>query len=91
MTPKQDRLTVRILAPTNRVYDGPAVSVSATNQVGPFDVLAGHANFFSLLTESQVVVDTGSDKLTIPISQGLIKVRNNVVTLFADIDPNHLA
>ncbi len=86
-----DRLTVRVLAPNNRIYDGPAVSVSANNRVGPFDVLAGHANFFSLLSESQVVVDTGTQKLTIPINQGLIKVKNNVVTLFADISPTHLA
>jgi F-type H+-transporting ATPase subunit epsilon len=86
-----DRLTVRILAPTNRIYEGPAVSVSASNRVGPFDVLVGHANFFSLLVESQVVVDTGMQKLNIPINQGLIKVKNNVVTLFADINPNRLA
>jgi len=84
-------LTVRVLAPTKRLYDGPAVSVSANNKVGPFDILAGHANFFSLLSESQVVVNTGLQNLTFPISEGLMKVKGNVVTLFVDIEPAYLA
>lgn len=88
---KQDQLKVRVLAPTHRLYEGPAVSVSASNPVGPFDVLAGHANFFSLLSASDVVVSTGTQQLTFPLSQGLIKVKNNEVTLFADIESNNLA
>lgn len=84
-------LTVRILTPSSRVYDGPAVSVSAVNKVGSFDILAGHANFFSLLIGPQVVVDTGVQKLEIPMEQGLLKVKNNMVTLFADIDSSRLA
>ncbi len=84
-------LKVRVMSPTNKLYEGSAVSVSARNKVGPFDVLAGHANFFSLLTESQVVVNTGSQNLTFPISQGLLKVKNNEATLFVDIEPAYLA
>lgn len=87
----ESTLTVRILTPTNRAYDGPAVSVSAKNEEGPFDVLAGHANFFSLISGPDVTVDTGIQKLVIPLEQGLLKVRNNTVTLFADIQSNHLA
>lgn len=84
-------LKVRVLAPTNKLYEGSAVSISARNKVGPFDILAGHANFFSLLTESQVVVNTGTQNLTFPISQGLLKVKNNEATLFIDIEPAYLA
>lgn len=84
-------LKVRVLAPTNKLYEGAAVSISARNKVGPFDILAGHANFFSLLTESQIVVNTGSQNLTFPISQGLLKVKNNEATLFVDIEPAYLA
>jgi F0F1-type ATP synthase epsilon subunit len=84
-------LIVRVLSPTNNIYQGTAVSVSARNKVGAFDVLAGHANFFSLLTKSQVVVDTGSQNLTFPINEGLLKVKDNQVTLFVDIEPAYLA
>lgn len=75
-------LHVKIMAPTETFYDGPAVSVSAINKVGPFDILASHANFFSLLSEGNVVVNTGRQNLTFPIFHGIVKVTNNTVTLF---------
>lgn len=78
-------MTVRVLAPTNTLYEGPAVSVTARNKVGPFDVLAGHANFFTLLTASDIRVNTGNQVLTFPVSEGLLKVKNNVATLFVNI------
>lgn len=84
-------MQVRVLAPTHRVYEGPAVSLSARNSVGPFDVLAGHANFFSLLSASDVAINTGTQTISFPLNQGLIKVKNNEVTLFADIEPNRIA
>jgi F0F1-type ATP synthase epsilon subunit len=79
-------MAVRVLAPTNKLYDGAAVSISARNKVGPFDILAGHANFFSLLPECQVVINTGTQNLTFPITKGLLKVKNNAATLFVDIE-----
>lgn len=86
----QQSLAVRVLAPTKKLYDGMAVSITARNKVGQFDVLVGHANFFSLLSESQVVINTGSQNLTFPIGGGLLKVKNNTVTLFVDIEPAYL-
>lgn len=88
--PDEPVLTVRIISPTKTHYAGKAVSVSATNKVGPFDILADHANFFSILDECQVVVNTSTQNFTFPITQGIIKVANNAVTLFADIEPAYL-
>lgn len=78
-------LRVRMISPTSKIYEGEAVSVTASNKVGEFDILAGHANFFSLLDASTVVINTGSQKLSCPISGGLLKVKNNEVTLFINI------
>ncbi len=78
-TPK---LKVKVIAPTQLFYEGAALSVSALNKVGPFDVLADHANFFSLLESGDIVVDTGTQHLHFPITHGLMKVHNNTVTLF---------
>ena len=89
MSAEQRMLSVRILGPTRTLYEGPANSISAHNKEGPFDVLLDHQNFFSLLDECQIVVDTGFNNLTFPISQGLLKVKSNVVTLFVDIDPSY--
>jgi F0F1-type ATP synthase epsilon subunit len=75
-------LHVKVIAPTETFYDGPAVSISAKNKVGPFDILSNHANFFSLLTEGDVIVNTGHQQLTFPIFHGILKVTNNTATLF---------
>lgn len=85
------RLTVRVLSPTQTYYSGPATTVSAYNKVGPFDILVNHANFFSLLTAGDISINTGQRSFSIPISQGIIKVSNNNVTLFIDIEPAYLA
>jgi F0F1-type ATP synthase epsilon subunit len=82
----EPRLHARVLSPTQTLYDGPALAVSASNKVGPFDILADHANFFSLLTEGAIVVNTGYQSLSFPIQHGIVKVKNNEVTLFIDID-----
>ena len=84
------KLHVQILAPTQTYFDGPAYSVSATNKVGPFDVLADHANFFSLLDAGTVtVVAEGQLSLSFPVNKGLIKVHDNSVLLFVDIEPGY--
>lgn len=80
--PPDAQLHVKVLSPTQTFYVGPAVSVSAVNKVGPFDVLLGHANFFSLLTACNVAVNTGAQTLSFAITNGIIKVHSNTVTLF---------
>jgi F0F1-type ATP synthase epsilon subunit len=75
-------LTVKIYSPAEVFYEGRAKSVSALNADGPFDVLDGHINFFSLLVAGTVVVDTGEESREIPISHGILHVRSDQVTLF---------
>jgi F0F1-type ATP synthase epsilon subunit len=78
----EPRLKVKVISPTQTYYDGPALSVSAINKVGPFDILAQHANFFSLITQGDIVVNTGSQELRFPVTHGIVKASNNVITLF---------
>ena len=84
------KLHVSILSPTRTYFDGKAMSVSANNKMGRFDILADHANFFSLLTEGDIVVDMGHDsQFRLAVSQGIIKVTNNTATFFVDIGPSY--
>jgi F0F1-type ATP synthase epsilon subunit len=78
----EPRLRVKIISPAQTYYDGPAMSVSAVNKVGPFDILADHANFFSLLTEGDIVVGTGHQDLRFPVTHGIVKASNNTILLF---------
>ena len=76
------QLHVKVVSPAQIFYEGPADSVSATNKVGPFDILVNHANFFSLLSEGDIVVRVANQDLHFPIKHGIVKVTNNITTLF---------
>ncbi len=89
--PDKAKIHVKVMSPTQTLYNGMATVVSATNEVGPFDILENHANFFSLLNEGQIVVNNGFQNFTFPITKGIIKVTNNTVVLFVDIEPAYLA
>lgn len=81
-----NQLKVRVISPNKQYFDGPAVSVTAQNEVGQFDVLLDHANFFTLLSPGTLTVATRSEKFALPITQGLLKVAHNQVTAFVNIE-----
>lgn len=72
-------------APFQLYYDGQASALSAANRIGPFDILPGHADFFSMLTPSQIVIETEHDPVVIDAKNGIITVRDNEVLLFVNI------
>lgn len=72
-------------APFHVYYEGTAHAVTATNRVGVFDVLPGHADFFSVLSPGEVIIDGDSVPTTIPIRNGIVTVRDNNVMLFINM------
>lgn len=72
-------------SPFQVYFEGDAQVLSATNKVGPFDILPGHADFFSMLKAGEVVVTTGDDAVSFQIQNGIITVRDDEIMLFADI------
>lgn len=78
-------LSVIARAPFHVYYEGPAEAVSAANSVGQFDILPGHADFFSVLEPGEVVITTGKDPITFNISNGIAAVRDNEVMLFVNM------
>lgn len=83
--PTTEKLTVIARAPFNVYYEGPAEVVTAVNKVGRFDVLPGHADFFSMLEACEVVVGTDGDPVSFSISNGIITVRDNQVMMFVNM------
>lgn len=78
-------LTVIARAPFHVYYEGPAQAISASNVVGRFDILPGHAGFFSVLSPCEVVIETTTDPVSFNITNGIITVRNNEVMLFVNM------
>lgn len=79
------KLKVIARAPFNVYYEGDAKVVSAENEVGKFDILPGHADFFSVLTPGEVIIDADADAITFKITNGMIAVRDDEVMLFVNM------
>lgn len=82
-----EHLNVIARAPFQLYYEGPAEAVSAVNKVGEFDILPGHADFFSMLIPGQIAIQVSKDKepIEFDITNGIITVRDNEVMLFVDM------
>lgn len=72
-------------APFNVYYEGQAESVSASNKVGNFDILPGHAEFFSVLSPCEVVIETPDHTVSFKITNGIITARDDEVLLFVNM------
>lgn len=81
------KLNVIARAPFKVYYEGEAESVTATNKVGRFDVLPGHADFFSVLKPGEIVIELTEDKdpVTFMITNGIVTVRDDEVMLFVNM------
>ena len=85
MSRPQPEIQVIARAPFHVYYEGPALSLSAKNKVGPFDILPGHADFFSMLSPCDVTISTIESEISFPIYSGMITVRSDQVMLFVNM------
>lgn len=81
-----ETLQVKVFSPGNVYFEGQALSVSAANKTGGFDILPLHHNFITLLLPGKVIIKTlKSEVITVPIKQSLLHVENNQVKVFLDV------
>ncbi len=79
-----DTFHLKVYSPFKTYYDGEVVSVSAVNDTGPFDVLAGHHNFLTLLSPCELVAQ-GETEEKIKITRGIMHVKADEVVVFLDV------
>lgn len=68
------------------LFNGEVRSVTAQNKTGPFDVLLDHENFISIITEDMQIVGLDGKKQMLPVRYGLMKVSNNQIQVFLDLE-----
>jgi len=79
-------MQVKVYAPFQVYYDGPADSLSAANDTGPFDVLSQHKNFMSLIKPGNIVIrQKGKPDFSLRVDRAIVHVRSNKVTVFLDV------
>lgn len=84
--PETEIIQVKIFAPFKIYFSGSALSFSANNDTGPFDILGRHKNFMSLLRPGMIRVRQPSKPdFSMKIARGVMHVKANKVTVFLDI------
>lgn len=79
-------MAVKVYAPFQVYFEGSAHSVSAVNDVGPFDVLPRHRNFLCMLVPCNLVIQPVEGKTrTIKIHRALMRVNADRVVVFMDV------
>ena len=79
-----DLFHLKVYSPFKVYFDGDITSVSAVNATGPFDILAGHHNFLTLLAPCEIIV-RGQSEEKIKITRGIMHVRADDVIVFLDV------
>lgn len=82
----KNTLAITIRNPERLVYEGIVKGVSSINEKGPFDVLAEHENFISIIKEKIVVYPVEGKKQEWNIDTGVLKVKQDRVNVFLGID-----
>jgi F0F1-type ATP synthase epsilon subunit len=81
-----EKLNVVARSPFDLYYDGEAVAISASNRIGNFDILPGHADFFSMLEPGEIIIQPeGKEPVKIDARSGILTVRDNQALLFINI------
>jgi F0F1-type ATP synthase epsilon subunit len=78
-------MAVKVYAPFKIYFEGDAYSVSAINDVGPFDILPKHHNFLCMLVPCTLTVETPGGQQKVKISRALMHVKANRVVVFVDV------
>lgn len=79
------KMLVKVYAPFKDYFEGPANSISAENDTGPFDILPGHHKFLTLINSCELDIRTDDSSEKISIDRGVMFVQEDRVTVFLDV------
>jgi F0F1-type ATP synthase epsilon subunit len=77
-------LTVVVRNRDKILYNGRAYAVTAVNEKGPFDVLAEHENFISLIKDKLIVHTTPKEQTEFQIENGIVRVYKDKVYIYVN-------
>jgi F-type H+-transporting ATPase subunit epsilon len=77
-------MTLEILTPDKKIFDGEITSVTVPGTMGSFEVLKDHAPIISTLENGKVIVRSSKGEEVFMIKGGVVEVQNNKVMLLAE-------
>jgi F0F1-type ATP synthase epsilon subunit len=84
---KDSILTVVIRNKDKVLYSGQVYAVTAINDRGPFDILAEHESFISLIKDKVTIHTTSTEKKEIQIENGIVRVYKDKVYIYVNFKP----
>lgn len=79
-------LNVRIVTPKGIIFSGQAESVSSTNSMGPFDILAEHATFITMISGKPLVIRIpGKEPVTYTFPLSIVFAAKDKINIYTDI------
>lgn len=81
----EEKLAVVIRDRGGILYEGKVDSLSSSNEAGPFDILALHANFISIIRKSISLRLRGKVVEELPVETGVMAVKANSVEVYLGI------
>ena len=77
-------MTLEILTPDKKVFEGEATSVTLPGTLGFFEILNNHAPIISTLNDGKLVIRDGGKEDVFFIQGGVVEAINNKVTVLAE-------
>ncbi len=75
-------MLLEVISPENNLYKGEVKLVQMPGEMGSFEILKNHAPMVALLEAGKVrIIDILSNTIFIPISGGVVHVRDNRITI----------
>jgi F-type H+-transporting ATPase subunit epsilon len=77
-------MTLEILTPDKKVFEGDVTSVTVPGTLGSFQILRGHAPIISTLEDGTVIIKSAAGEETFNIKGGVVEVLNNKIIVLAE-------
>jgi F-type H+-transporting ATPase subunit epsilon len=77
-------MTLEILTPDKKVYEGEVISVTVPGTMGSFQILKDHAPIISTLEDGPVIIKTKDTEETLVIKGGVVEVFKNKIIVLAE-------
>lgn len=85
--PPEGQMFIKVYSPFKVYFEDLGKSITAENDTGVFDILAGHHKFLTLLSPCEIKIDAINKDLneSIKIDRGIMFVKEDRVTVFLDV------
>ncbi|MEJ7560651.1 MAG: ATP synthase F1 subunit epsilon [Pedobacter sp.] len=77
-------MTLEILTPDKKIFEGEVTSVTVPGTMGSFQILRDHAPIISTLEDGPVIIKTKASEDTFIIKGGVVEVLKNKIIVLAE-------